>query len=59
MRSKWISDAIQKPGSLHKELHVPQGQKISSKLLNKAEHSNNPLLKKRAVLAKTLSSFHK
>jgi hypothetical protein len=54
----WISGAIKHPGALHKSLHVPAGQKIPAKKLAKAEHSKNPLMRKRASLAKTLSHFH-
>lgn len=54
MASKWIQGAIKHPGALHKELHVPEGKKIPAKKLKKAEHSKNPTLKKRAVLAETL-----
>ncbi len=59
MAKNWISGAIKHPGSLKKELHVPQGQKIPAKKLIEAEHSKNPLEKKRAVLAKTLKGFKK
>jgi hypothetical protein len=54
---KWIQKAIENKGSLHKVLGVPENKKISEKKLDKAEHSKNPLTKKRAVLAKTLKSF--
>ena len=59
-RSKkmWIANAVKNKGSLHKSLHVPQGKKIPEAKLEKAEHSKNPLLRKRAALAKTLKSFH-
>jgi hypothetical protein len=55
---KWIKGAISHPGALHKELHVPAGEKIPAKKLDKAAHSSNPKERKRAVLAKTLSGFH-
>ena len=55
---KWIQGAIKHKGSLHKILHVPQGQKIPAKKLAKAEHSKNPSVRKKASLAKTLKSFH-
>jgi hypothetical protein len=54
---KWIQGAIKQPGSLHKSLGVPEGKKIPEKKLEKAEHSKNPLTKKRAILAETLKSF--
>lgn len=55
----WIEGAIKKPGALHSMLGVPQGQKIPSSKIESASHSDNPLLKKRAVLAKTLKKFKK
>ena len=58
-KDKWIAGAIKHPGALHKELKVPAGKKIPEKKLEKAEHSKNPLEKKRAVLAETLKGFHK
>lgn len=51
---KWISEAIGKPGALHKALGVPAGEKIPAKKLEKAEASKNPKLAKRAHLAETL-----
>jgi hypothetical protein len=56
---KWIKGAIRHPGALHRELHVPEGKKIPAKKLAKAEHSKNPLERKRADLAKTLKAMHK
>lgn len=58
-KKKWIAGAIKHPGALHKELKVPEGKKIPEKKLVKAEHSKNPTLKKRAVLAETLKGFKK
>jgi hypothetical protein len=55
---KWIHKAIKHPGALHKELHVPQGEKIPAKKLAKAAHSSNPKIRKQVALAKTLKSFH-
>ena len=57
-KKKWIQGAIKHPGALHRELHVPEGNKIPAKKLEKAEHSKNPTLKKRANLAKTLGKMH-
>ena len=59
MADKWISGAIKHPGALHKELGVPQGEKIPAKKLQAAAHSSNPTERKRAVLAETLKRFHK
>jgi len=58
-KEKWIQGAIKHPGALHKELDVPEGKKIPAKKLEKAEHSKNPVERKRANLAKTLKKLHK
>jgi len=58
-KDKWIQGAIKKPGALHKALKVKSGEKIPESKLKKAEHSKNPTLKKRAVLAETLKGFKK
>lgn len=58
-KKNWIADAIKKPGSLRKELHVKEGEKIPASKLKKAEHSKNPLERKRASLAETLKGFKK
>jgi hypothetical protein len=55
---KWISGAIKHPGALHKELGVPEGQKISESKLRKAEKMGGKI-GKRARLAETLKGFHK
>ena len=55
----WIAGAIKHPGALHRELHVPSGEKIPAKKLASAEHSDNPKLAARARLAKTLKGLHK
>jgi hypothetical protein len=54
----WIQNAISNKGALHKTLGVPKGEKIPEKKLEKAEHSRNPLTRKRAALAETLKGFH-
>jgi hypothetical protein len=56
--AKFIQAIGMKKGALRKELHVPEGEKIPEAKLDKAAHSSNPKLRKRAVLAKTLKSFH-
>lgn len=58
-KKKWIQDMQMKKGALHKALHVKEGKKIPVSKLKKAEHSKNPTLKKRAVLAETLKKLHK
>lgn len=60
MSEKWIQKAVSKhPGKLHKELGVPQGEKIPAKKLKKAEHSKNTTIRREANLAKTLSKLRK
>lgn len=59
MADKWISGAIRHKGALHRQLHVPQGEKIPEKKIMKAEHSDNPTLAKRAHLAETLSKLRR
>jgi hypothetical protein len=59
MAEKWIQNAIKHKGSLHKSLHVKKGEKIPESKIKKAEHSKNPKLKKRAVLAETLKGLRK
>jgi hypothetical protein len=56
---KWIAGAIERPGALHRALHVPEGDKIPSKKLGKAEHSENPRIRKEANLAEELKGFKK
>lgn len=59
MADHWIQGAIKHPGALHRQLHVPEGQKIPAKKLEKAANSDNPKLAARARLAETLSKMHK
>lgn len=55
----WIKGAIKHPGALHRELHVPLGEKIPEKKLAKAAKSTNPRLRKQVNLARTLSGLRK
>ena len=59
MAEHFIQKAIKHPGALHRDLGVPQGEKIPAKKLAAAEHSDNPTIRKRAALAKTLRAMHK
>lgn len=59
MAKKWIAGAIKHPGALHREMGVAEGKKIPKEKLEKATHSKNPTLRKRAVLAETLEHMHK
>lgn len=58
-KKKWIQSIGMKKGALHKELHVPMDKDIPESKLKKAEHSKNPKLRKRAVLAETLKHLKK
>lgn len=56
--ANWIQDAIKKPGALHKELHVKEGEKIPKKKLKKAAKAKG-VEGRRARLAITLSKLRK
>ena len=59
-KRKWMQKAFGKhPGKLHRRLHVPEGEKIPSKKLTKAEHSSDPSLRREAALARTGKRFGK
>lgn len=57
MAEKWIQGAIKHPGALHRELGVPEGEKIPSKKLSKAAKAGGKL-GERARLAETLEHMH-
>lgn len=57
MAKKWIAGAIKHPGALHKELGIPQGQKIPKARLAKAAKAGGKL-GRRARLAETLGRMH-
>lgn len=56
-KKKWIQGAIKKPGSLHKQLGVPQDEKIPAGKLAAAAKKGGKL-GKRARLAQTLEKMH-
>lgn len=56
---KWIQGAIKHPGALRESLHVKEGKNIPAAKLEKAAHSDNPKLAKRARLAETLKRMHR
>ncbi len=58
MAKNWIAGAIKHPGALHKQLGVPQGEKIPAGKLEAAAKKGG-VLGKRARLAQTLAKFHK
>jgi hypothetical protein len=53
----WIQKMHMKKGKLHRELNVPEGEKISPKKMAKGAKSKNPTIRKEVALAKTLKSF--
>ena len=55
----WIGKATKNKGALHRALGVPEGEKIPADKMAKAEHSDSPLMRKRAALANTLKGLHK
>ncbi len=61
MAKHWIASATpaSSRGALHRELGVPEGQKIPAKKIEKAAHSDDPKLAQRARLAETLKKLNK
>lgn len=58
-RSKnFIASAIKHPGALHRQLGVPQGQRIPARLLSEAAKSGGKL-GQRARLAQTLKRLNR
>lgn len=57
--ANFIKSAIKHPGALHRDLGVPEGQKIPPARIEAATHSNNPKIAARARLAQTLARMHK
>jgi hypothetical protein len=58
MKKDWISDAIRRPGALHSQLGIKQGDKIPTETLKSAAKKGGKL-GKRANLAITLGKMHK
>ncbi len=58
-KDKWIQEMHMKKGALRKELGAKKGKPIPAKKLEKATHSKNPKLAKRAKLAETLKKLRK
>lgn len=61
MSKNWIAKAVspKTKGALRKTLHVKEGETIPQVKLEKAEHSKNPLTRKRAALAATFKKMKK
>lgn len=58
MAKHWIAGAIKHPGALHRDLGVPQGQKIPQKALKRALSGElGPKVAARARLARTLGKM--
>jgi len=58
-KKDWMRNSVKKPGALHKALGVPMDKKIPESKLDKASHSNSPLMRKRANLAKTFRKVNR
>jgi hypothetical protein len=58
MAKNWIKGAIKRPGQLHRDLGVPQGQKIPPGKIEAAAKGGGKVAQ-RARLAKTLKGFGK
>jgi hypothetical protein len=57
MAKHWIAGAIKRPGQLHRDLGVPQGEKIPAAKINAAAKQSGKV-GQRARLAKTLKGMH-
>lgn len=57
-QKKWIQKAIKHPGALHRQLGIPQGQKIPAGKLAAAAKKGGAL-GRRARLAQTLKRLSK
>ena len=59
---KWVPKSRFHPGGekgkLHRELGIPEGEKIPTARLSAAAHSKNPEVKRDAIRAKTMSKWH-
>lgn len=58
-KEKWIQGAIKNPGALRSALGAKKGEPIPAAKLDKAAHSKNPKMAKRANLAMTLRGMKK
>ncbi len=46
-------------GKLHREIGIPEGEKIGKSRLSKAAHSDNPEIRRDAIRAQTMGKWHK
>ena len=62
MAKKWTPKKDFHPGGekgkLHREIGVPEGEKIPAAKLAAAERSNNPEVRRDAIRAKTMEGWH-
>ncbi len=56
-KKKFIQKAVKKPGALHRQLGVPEDEKIPKSKLRAAAKKGNTTLAKRARLALTLEKL--
>lgn len=47
-----------KEGSLHRMLHIPEGEKIGQARLKAASHSKNATIRRKAISGLGLSAMH-
>lgn len=61
-RKRWVPKKDFHPGGekgkLHRELGIPEGEKIPADRLEKAAHSSNPEIKRDAIRAETMKGWH-
>lgn len=57
-KDKWIAGAIKKPGQLHRDLGVPQGEKIPAGKIAAAAKGSGKVAQ-RARFAETLKKLRK
>lgn len=61
-KSKWVKKKDFHPGGekgkLHRELGIPEGEKIPAGRLEAATHSRDPEIKRDAIRAKTMEKWH-
>lgn len=57
MSKNWISGATKNKGALHRNLGVPEGQKIPASKLAAGAHSDSPKIRKEVALARTLGKI--
>ena len=57
-KKKWIKKATENKGALHRNLGVPEGEKIPGSKLEEGAHSENSKVRREVALAKTLKGLH-